>query len=88
MTSTRLARTGTWLQRKHLRGVRSRLDSETYGGAALLGLAGTVVVAHGASTASGITAACHLASDLTHGHITDRIRDHTPPDRRFPLRRP
>jgi glycerol-3-phosphate acyltransferase PlsX len=89
MTSTRLARTGAWLQRKHLRGVRNRLDSETYGGAALLGLAGTVVIAHGASTASGITAACHLASDLTHGHITDRIREHTPPpDRRFPLRRP
>ena len=88
LTGTRLSRTAAWLQRKQLRAARTRLSSETYGGAALLGLSGTVVIAHGASTASGITAACHLARDLTDGHITDHLRDHAgPQDRRFPLRR-
>lgn len=89
ITATRTARAGAWLQRRHLREVHTRLDSETYGGAALLGMSGTVVIAHGASTASGITAACHLADALTKGHITDHIRDHTaqPDHRRFPLRR-
>ena len=88
LTGTRLSRTAAWFQRSHLREARTRLNSETYGGAALLGLAGTVVIAHGATTSSGITAACHLARDLTTGHIADHIRDHAgAPDRRFPLRR-
>lgn len=89
MTATRLGRTGAWLQRRPLREVHDRLSSETYGGAALLGLSGTVVIAHGASTASGVTSACHLARDLTAARITDHVRDHTTAqDRRFPLRRP
>ena len=32
--------------------------------AVLLGLAGTVVIAHGASRARGVTSACLLAADL------------------------
>ena len=51
------------------------MDAETYGGAALLGLEGTVVIAHGASTARGITSACLLAADLSKGQITEKIRD-------------
>ncbi len=51
------------------------MDSETYGGASLLGLEGTIVIAHGASTARGITSACMLASDLVHGQITEKIRE-------------
>jgi len=51
------------------------MDAETYGGAALLGLEGTVVIAHGSSTAKGIASACRLAADLARGHITERIRE-------------
>ena len=69
------ARFGTLFQRRALRELAGRMDSETYGGAALLGLEGTVVIAHGSSTAKGIASACQLAEDLARGHITERIRE-------------
>ena len=69
------ARLGAALQRRQLQALRSRMDAESYGGAALLGLEGTIVIAHGASTARGITSACLLASDLVKGQITEKIRE-------------
>jgi glycerol-3-phosphate acyltransferase PlsX len=82
------ARFGAMFQRRGLRELRGRLDAETYGGAALLGLEGTVVIAHGASTAKGITSACRLATDLAKGQITEKIKERFGPgrDRHF-LRR-
>ncbi|MFC5821385.1 phosphate acyltransferase [Nonomuraea harbinensis] len=44
--------------------VARRYDPETHGGAALLGLGGTVVVAHGSSPAATITRACVVAHAL------------------------
>jgi len=75
VTGTRTARLGALLQRRGLRQLSSRLDAETYGGAALLGLGGTVVIAHGASTARAVTAACGLAANLARGDITEKIRE-------------
>jgi phosphate acyltransferase len=69
------ARFGAMFQRRALRELRGRMDAETYGGAALLGLEGTVVIAHGSSTARGIASACHLAADLARGQITEKIRE-------------
>jgi phosphate acyltransferase len=75
------ARIGTLLQRRGLRELAERMDSETYGGAALLGLEGTVVVAHGAATARAAAAACVLAADLARGQITEKIRQRLGPAR-------
>jgi phosphate acyltransferase len=75
ITSNRRARLGTVLQRRPLRDLRDRFASETYGGGVLLGLNGTVVIAHGASNARAITSACLLARDLAAGHIVERIRE-------------
>jgi glycerol-3-phosphate acyltransferase PlsX len=75
MEGGRAARFGTLLQRRRLQELRDRLDSETYGGGVLLGLNGTVVIAHGASRARAITAACLLAENLAAGRIVDRIRE-------------
>ena len=72
---SRSARLGAVLQRRGLHELRGRLDAETYGGAALLGLEGTIVIAHGASSPRGITSACLLAADLVKGQITERIRE-------------
>ena len=72
---TRAARIGTLFQRRALRELTERLDSETYGGAALLGLEATIVIAHGAAQARGVAAACRLAAELTSRHITERIRE-------------
>jgi phosphate acyltransferase len=88
LTGTRTARLGALLQRRGLRGLNDRLDTENYGGAALLGMGGTVVIAHGAATARAVSSACALAASLSRGQITDRIRQRIgpQPERRF-LRR-
>ncbi len=75
LSGSRAARVGTLFQRRGLRELTERLDSETYGGAALLGLEATIVIAHGAAQARGATAACRLAAELTSRHITERIRE-------------
>lgn len=75
MTSSPAARIGARLQRGRLRSLATRLDPESQGGAALLGLHGTVVIAHGAATAKGVASACVLAASLADGHIADRIKD-------------
>jgi glycerol-3-phosphate acyltransferase PlsX len=75
LTASAAARFGALFQRRGLRDLAGRMDAETYGGAALLGLEGTVVIAHGASTAKGVTSACRLAADLAKGHITEKIKE-------------
>ncbi|WP_184547016.1 phosphate acyltransferase PlsX [Streptosporangium becharense] len=59
-----------------LREVAARYDPETHGGAALLGLDGTVVVAHGSSRARTVARACEVARDLAEGGVVTRVRDH------------
>ncbi|GIH99322.1 phosphate acyltransferase [Planobispora takensis] len=59
-----------------LREVARRYDPETHGGAALLGLSGTVVVAHGSSRARTIARACVVAHELAGGGVVSRVRDH------------
>jgi phosphate acyltransferase len=81
VTGTRAARIGTLLQRRGLRELASRLDADSYGGAVLLGLAGTVVIAHGASTARAVTSACLLAADLARGQIIEKITQRLGPGR-------
>jgi glycerol-3-phosphate acyltransferase PlsX len=80
------ARFGMLFQRRGLREVAARLDAESYGGAALLGLETTVVIAHGAVGAKGAAAACRLAAELSDRQITERIRERLGPARHF-LRR-
>jgi glycerol-3-phosphate acyltransferase PlsX len=86
-TASPAARLGALLQRRKLREFAELVDSETHGGAVLLGLSGTVVIAHGASRARGVTSACLLAADLEERKITARIRERLGPERHF-LRRP
>ncbi len=80
-TGSLAARLGTLLQRGRLRSLTARLDPESQGGAALLGLDGTVVLAHGASKAKGIASACTLAANLAVGKITERITERLGPTR-------
>ncbi|HXP19023.1 MAG TPA: phosphate acyltransferase PlsX [Streptosporangiaceae bacterium] len=82
LDGSRAARIGTLLQRRELRALQQRIDPETYGGAALLGLEGTVVIAHGAASARGAAAACRLAADLASGQIADKIRERLGPHHR------
>ncbi|GAB3438848.1 phosphate acyltransferase PlsX [Streptomonospora sediminis] len=79
MTASTLAKAGALLQRRSLRDLRSRLDSDTYGGAVLLGLNGSVVIAHGASRAPALERACQLAHDLAVGGIGEEVRSRVQP---------
>ena len=81
LSSTRTSRLGALLARKELRELHGRFDPETYGGAALLGLEGTVVIAHGAASPRGAAAACRVAAEMTSGQIAERIRDRLGPGR-------
>jgi phosphate acyltransferase len=81
LTSSRSARLGAVLARKELRELADRFHSDTYGGAALLGLEGAVVIAHGAATARGAAAACRLAGDMTSKKIAERIAERLGPGR-------
>jgi glycerol-3-phosphate acyltransferase PlsX len=85
---SRAARFGTLFQRRSLRELAERLDSETYGGAALLGLEATIVIAHGGVRARGAAAACKLAAALADRRITERMRERLGPSRAHFLRRP
>jgi phosphate acyltransferase len=89
LSGSAAARFGAVFQRRGLRELSQRLDAESYGGAALLGLEGTVVIAHGAAGARAAAAAIRLAADLSRAGITDKIRERLGPprDRHF-LRRP
>jgi glycerol-3-phosphate acyltransferase PlsX len=53
----------------------------------LRGLEGTVVIAHGASTAKGVTSACRLATDLAHCQINEKIKERFGPSRDRHFRR-
>jgi glycerol-3-phosphate acyltransferase PlsX len=81
------ARFGALFQRRALHDLSGRMNAETYGGAALLGLEGTVVIAHGASTSRGITSACSLAADLARAQINEKIRERFGPSRTSHFRR-
>ena len=81
VTGSRLARLGAIFQRRRLRELEARMDPEAQGGAALLGLNGLVVIAHGASTARGIRSACVLAAKLAEARIAEEISDRLGPGR-------
>lgn len=81
LTGSRTARLGAMFQRRGLRELSERLDAETYGGAALLGMEGTVVIAHGAAGARGAAAAIRMAADLSSAGITEKIRQRFGPQR-------
>ncbi len=54
-------------------GVRDRLDHEEYGGAPLLGVGGTCIIAHGNSSPKAIKNALKVAEKFVFQHINDEI---------------
>lgn len=64
---------GGLLIRPAARGLRKRLDPETYGGAYLLGLRGLVVIAHGSSSRTAIANAITLGAQGAAGNVVARV---------------
>jgi phosphate acyltransferase len=64
---------GGLLIRPAARGLRKRLDPDTYGGAYLLGLRGLVVIAHGSSSRTAIANAITLGAHGAAGNVVERV---------------
>jgi glycerol-3-phosphate acyltransferase PlsX len=66
---------GGALIRPAARGLRARLDPETYGGGYLLGLNGLVVIAHGSSSRVAIANAIRLAARGVEHRVVERLQE-------------
>lgn len=64
-----------WLSKPVLHEFIDRLDYERQGGALMLGVNGTVICAHGRSTAQAIKNALHTATEAATGNLTEHIRE-------------
>ncbi len=87
IVSSRRGRVGGLLIRAAARGLRDRLDPDTYGGAYLLGLGGIAVIAHGNSSRIAIANAIKLAARGVEHGVVRRLAERLP-DRRASARIP
>ncbi len=78
IVSSRRGRIGGLLVRPAARGLRDRLDPETYGGAYLLGLRGLAVIAHGNSSRRAIANAIRLAARGVEHDVVGRLGQRLP----------
>jgi glycerol-3-phosphate acyltransferase PlsX len=72
---SRRAKLGGLLIRPAARGLRDRLDPDTYGGAYLLGLRGLAVIAHGSSGRRAIANAVRLAAKGVEHDVVGRLQE-------------
>jgi glycerol-3-phosphate acyltransferase PlsX len=78
IVASRRGRVGGLLVRPAARGLRQRLDPETYGGAYLLGLRGLAVIAHGNSSRQAIANAIRLAARGVEHEVVARLAQRLP----------
>jgi len=78
ITATRRGRIGGLLVRPAARGMRTRLDPDTYGGAYLLGLRGLAVIAHGNSSRLAVANAIRLAARGVEHDVVGRLAQRLP----------
>lgn len=74
ITASRRGKIGGLLIRPAARGLRARLDPDTYGGAYLLGLRGLAVIAHGNSSRVAIANAIRLAARGVENDVVGRLQ--------------
>jgi glycerol-3-phosphate acyltransferase PlsX len=84
IAATPRGKLGGLLIRPAARGIRTRLDPETYGGAYLLGLRGLAVIAHGNSSRMAIANAIRLAARGVEHGVVERLAEQLPERRTRP----
>jgi glycerol-3-phosphate acyltransferase PlsX len=75
IVASRRGKAGGLLVRPAFRGLRRRLDPDTYGGGYLLGLNGLAVVAHGNSSRNAIVSAIQLGARGVRGRVVERMAE-------------
>ena len=73
-----MGKLGGLLIRPAARGLRARLDPDTYGGGYLLGLRGLVVIAHGSSSRVAIANATRMAARGVEHRLVERLAERLP----------
>ena len=73
-----MGKLGGLLIRPAARGLRARLDPDTYGGGYLLGLRGLVVIAHGSSSQVAIANATRMAARGVEHCLVERLAEQLP----------
>lgn len=71
-----LAKIGALFMRSSLYRVRDRLDTNTIGGAPLLGVDGVVIIGHGSTNAEGVKNAIGQAQKAVSGGTLDALKSH------------
>ena len=84
ISSSVRGRLGGLLIRPAARGLRARLDPDTYGGGYLLGLRGLVVIAHGSSSSVAIANATRMAARGVEHRLVERLAERLPATRSEP----
>ena len=73
LTKNPVRKAGAYLAREAFRTIKRRMDPDAYGGAPLLGLNGTVMIAHGSSRERAILNAIRLATEAVQNHVNEAI---------------
>ena len=81
LSASSRAKLGGLLIRPAARGLRARLDPDTYGGGYLLGLRGLVVIAHGSSSRIAIANATRMAARGVEHDLVGRLAARLPTSR-------
>ncbi len=76
LTSSPISKLGAWIARDGFRGLKSRMDPEVYGGAAVLGLDGVVIKAHGSSRERAIASAVRVAAQEIKHNLKQTLVEH------------
>lgn len=76
LTASPINKLGAWIARDGFRGLKSRMDPEVYGGAAVLGLNGVVIKAHGASRERAIASAVRVAAQEIKHSLNQTLVEH------------
>jgi glycerol-3-phosphate acyltransferase PlsX len=75
MMKSKRGKVGGLMIRPAARGLRRRLDPDTYGGGYPLGLKGLAVVAHGNSSQNAIVSAVQLGARGVRGRVVERMTE-------------
>jgi phosphate acyltransferase len=81
ISSSARGKVGGLLIRPAARGLRARLDPDTYGGGYLLGLRGLVVIAHGSSSRIAVANAVRMAARGHEHRLVERLAKRLPVSR-------
>ncbi|MFQ3169597.1 MAG: glycerol-3-phosphate acyltransferase PlsX [Limisphaerales bacterium] len=75
LTATPIRRLGAALSKNAFRSLKNRIDTDSYGGAPLLGVNGIVTISHGSANARAIRNAVQHTVEAVDHHINDHIID-------------